>query len=58
MSLVYKEEGLKALFKGLSPKLVRFGPGGAIMMIAYEEVYKYLKQNYKGWPNSTDFIIL
>jgi solute carrier family 25 2-oxodicarboxylate transporter 21 len=25
--LVYKEEGLKALFKGLTPKLLRFGPG-------------------------------
>ena len=27
MALVYKEEGFRALFKGLAPKLVRFGPG-------------------------------
>ncbi len=41
--LVHKEEGFKALFKGLVPKIMRLGPGGAIMMIAYEEIYKYLK---------------
>lgn len=44
--LVRQEEGFKALFKGLSPKLLRLGPGGAIMMIAYEEIYKYLKINF------------
>jgi solute carrier family 25 2-oxodicarboxylate transporter 21 len=44
--LVKKEEGFKALFKGLVPKIMRLGPGGAIMMIAYEEIYKYLKSNY------------
>ena len=44
--LVYREEGSKALFKGLTPKLLRLGPGGAIMMIAYEEIYKMLKQKF------------
>lgn len=68
LTLVYKEEGFKALFKGLVPKLVRFGPGkrrldsnssiscvsfsfskgGAIVIIVYEEVYKFFKENYKG----------
>lgn len=43
MNLVYREEGIRALFKGLAPKLLRLGPGGAIMMIAYEEIYKFLK---------------
>ncbi len=45
IGLVYKEEGLKALYKGLAPKLLRFGPGGAIMIIAYEEIYKFLAEN-------------
>jgi solute carrier family 25 2-oxodicarboxylate transporter 21 len=43
MLLVNKEEGFKALFKGFAPKVLRLGPGGAIMMIAYEEIYKFLK---------------
>lgn len=36
MMLVAKEEGPKALFKGLAPKLMRLGPSGAIMMLVYE----------------------
>jgi len=46
IALVHKEEGLKALYKGLTPKLVRYGPGGAIMMIGYEEIYKILKAKW------------
>lgn len=46
MNLVLKEEGLAALYKGLVPKVMRLGPGGAIMMIAYEEIYKLLKQKF------------
>uniref|UniRef100_A0A7I4Z7F5 Mitochondrial 2-oxodicarboxylate carrier n=1 Tax=Haemonchus contortus TaxID=6289 RepID=A0A7I4Z7F5_HAECO len=41
--LVYKEEGLGALYKGLLPKVMRLGPGGAIMLIVYEQVYDWLK---------------
>ncbi|CAJ0583651.1 unnamed protein product, partial [Mesorhabditis spiculigera] len=44
MGLVYKEEGFFALYKGLLPKIMRLGPGGAIMLIVYDEVYKYLRQ--------------
>lgn len=36
MMLIAKEEGPKALFKGLVPKLMRLGPSGAIMMLVYE----------------------
>ena len=35
-----------ALYKGLVPKIMRLGPGGAIMMIVFENVYGYLKQKY------------
>jgi len=44
--LVAKEEGVGALYKGLVPKIMRLGPGGAIMMIVFENVYGYLKQKY------------
>jgi len=44
--LVYREEGLLALYKGIVPKIMRLGPGGAIMMIVYENVYGFLKQRY------------
>ncbi|RSL40889.1 hypothetical protein CEP53_013095 [Fusarium sp. AF-6] len=32
---VYKEEGVSALYKGLVPKVVRFAPGGGIMLVVY-----------------------
>lgn len=44
--LIKKEEGARALYKGLVPKLMRLGPGGAIMIIAYEEIYKILRSNF------------
>ncbi|XP_068139986.1 mitochondrial 2-oxodicarboxylate carrier [Drosophila tropicalis] len=41
MQTVYREEGFRALFKGLSPSLVRIGPGGALILLAYEYGYDY-----------------
>ncbi|XP_067935962.1 mitochondrial 2-oxodicarboxylate carrier-like [Watersipora subatra] len=41
--LVAKEEGVAALYKGLLPKIMRLGPGGAIMLIVYEHMFDYLK---------------
>ncbi|XP_043252065.1 mitochondrial 2-oxodicarboxylate carrier isoform X2 [Colletes gigas] len=40
--LVYHREGFKALYKGLVPKILRLGPGGAIMLIVYEHMKYYL----------------
>ncbi|CAP34083.2 Protein CBG16392 [Caenorhabditis briggsae] len=31
--------------KGLLPKVMRLGPGGAVMLIVYDEVYAWLKKN-------------
>lgn len=45
IALVYREEGFMALYKGLTPKVMRLAPGGAIMMIVYEYVYEAL-DNY------------
>jgi len=32
----------RALYKGLLPKVLRLGPGGAIMLVVYDYVYQYL----------------
>ncbi|RMJ09212.1 hypothetical protein CDV36_011158 [Fusarium kuroshium] len=39
---VYREEGVKALYKGLVPKIVRFAPGGGIMLVVYSFVIDLL----------------
>ncbi|XP_015433222.1 PREDICTED: mitochondrial 2-oxodicarboxylate carrier-like [Dufourea novaeangliae] len=39
---VYRREGFRALYKGLLPKILRLGPGGAIMLIVYEHMKAYL----------------
>ncbi|XP_005176648.1 mitochondrial 2-oxodicarboxylate carrier [Musca domestica] len=44
MALVYREEGFRALYKGLVPKVMRLGPGGAIMLLVFEYAYEFLQQ--------------
>jgi solute carrier family 25 2-oxodicarboxylate transporter 21 len=34
---IYIEEGYRSLYKGLVPKLVRFCPGGGILLVVYTE---------------------
>ncbi|XP_058018276.1 mitochondrial 2-oxodicarboxylate carrier isoform X4 [Ahaetulla prasina] len=46
MATVYKEEGFLALYKGLVPKIMRLGPGGAVMLLVYEYVYGWLQENW------------
>ncbi|KAH8236016.1 hypothetical protein KR038_000070 [Drosophila bunnanda] len=46
MGLVYREEGFRALYKGLVPKIMRLGPGGAIMLLVFDYSYNYLLQNH------------
>lgn len=48
--MVAREEGLAALYKGLVPKIMRLGPGGAIMLLVYEHVYEYLCRELNNWP--------
>jgi len=43
---IAKEEGVPALYKGLVPKLMRLGPGGAIMLVVYDYTYAYLKTTF------------
>lgn len=44
--LLLHEEGISALFKGLIPILLRLGPGGAVLLIAYEYCYEFLKKQF------------
>ncbi|XP_019874771.1 mitochondrial 2-oxodicarboxylate carrier [Aethina tumida] len=46
MALVYKEEGAAALYKGLLPKVLRLGPGGAIMLVVYEYMHGFLTAKF------------
>lgn len=46
IGLVYREEGFRALYKGLVPKVLRLGPGAGIMMIVYENVHGYLTKRF------------
>ncbi|XP_071221464.1 mitochondrial 2-oxodicarboxylate carrier isoform X2 [Salvelinus alpinus] len=46
MGLVYREEGYLALYKGLIPKIMRLGPGGAVMLLVYEYVSGWLNENW------------
>lgn len=46
MVLIAREEGFAALYKGLLPKVMRLGPGGAIMLLVYEYSYEYLQERF------------
>lgn len=46
IGIVYREEGFKALYKGLVPKVMRLGPGGAIMLIVYDYAFEYLDKRF------------
>lgn len=35
-----------ALYKGLVPKIMRLGPGGAIMLIVKDYVFDHLKERF------------
>lgn len=46
IATVYREEGFRALYKGLVPKIMRLGPGGAIMLLVFDYTYEYLLLNH------------
>lgn len=35
LATLYQEEGTRALYKGLVPKMMRFCPGGGILLVVY-----------------------
>jgi solute carrier family 25 2-oxodicarboxylate transporter 21 len=44
-SLIVKEEGITALYKGFVPKVLRLGPGGGVLLVVYEGVSGFIR-NY------------
>ncbi|XP_029454841.1 mitochondrial 2-oxodicarboxylate carrier isoform X2 [Rhinatrema bivittatum] len=46
MATIYQEEGFLALYKGLVPKIMRLGPGGAVMLLVYEYAYAWLQKHW------------
>ncbi|KAH8389578.1 hypothetical protein KR215_003014 [Drosophila sulfurigaster] len=39
---IYREEGIAALFKGITPQLLRTGPGGVILLLGFEYMNELL----------------
>jgi solute carrier family 25 2-oxodicarboxylate transporter 21 len=42
LKMIYMEEGFRALYKGFVPKLVRFCPGGGVLLVAYSQTLEFL----------------
>ena len=42
--IVAREEGFRALYKGFAPKVMRLGPGGGILLVAYESVSNLIRE--------------
>ena len=45
---IYKiasEEGIKALYKGFVPKVLRLGPGGGILLVVFDYVSGFIRKN-------------
>ncbi|KAF9341136.1 hypothetical protein BGZ91_010767 [Linnemannia elongata] len=40
---LYREEGFRALYKGLAPKLVRLGPGGGLLLVVFDRTSELMR---------------
>lgn len=45
---VAKEEGFAALYKGFTPKVLRLGPGGGILLVVYTGVMDFFRKMREG----------
>eukprot|EP01138_Halocafeteria_seosinensis_P013695 gb/GECG01013986.1/.p1 GENE.gb/GECG01013986.1/~~gb/GECG01013986.1/.p1 ORF type:complete len:335 (+),score=27.45 gb/GECG01013986.1/:1-1005(+) len=43
VTLILREEGIRSLYRGYVPKVVRLGPGGGIMIVMFEFAQKMLQ---------------
>lgn len=43
---VFREEGFAALYKGFTPKVLRLGPGGGILLVVFEVVSNFMRANF------------
>jgi solute carrier family 25 2-oxodicarboxylate transporter 21 len=42
LGVVAREEGFRALYKGYVAKILRFGPGGGVLLVVYSAVVDWL----------------
>ncbi|ODV62494.1 mitochondrial carrier [Ascoidea rubescens DSM 1968] len=42
--LIHKQEGFNALFKGYAPKLLRYAPGGGILLVVFSECMDFFRK--------------
>ena len=42
LAALYREEGIRALYKGLLPKIMRFCPGGGILLVVYTAMMDFM----------------
>ncbi|KAF9140402.1 hypothetical protein BG015_001675 [Linnemannia schmuckeri] len=40
---LYRQEGFRALYKGLAPKLLRLGPGGGLLLVVFDRTSELLR---------------
>ncbi|KAJ1990284.1 hypothetical protein GGI25_004468 [Coemansia spiralis] len=43
---IAQEEGVRALYKGYLPKVLRLGPGGGILLVVYDAVTTYMRKHF------------
>ncbi|KAH8403106.1 hypothetical protein KR222_005242, partial [Zaprionus bogoriensis] len=46
MRTVYKEEGVRGFYKGLTPQIMRSAPGGMILLLGFEYFYKFFVASF------------
>jgi len=44
LGVVAREEGLRALYKGFTPKVLRLGPGGGVLLVVFDQVTEFFKK--------------
>ncbi|KAJ1978831.1 hypothetical protein H4R35_001749 [Dimargaris xerosporica] len=45
LNTIYKEEGFAALYKGFTPKVLRLGPGGGILLVVFDQVSTFIRKH-------------
>jgi len=42
---IAREEGVRGLYRGYVPKVLRLGPGGGILLVVFDAVTSFLQKN-------------
>ena len=47
VTMIAREEGMAALYKGFLPKVLRLGPGGGILLVVFDQVSEMIRKHLK-----------